>query len=84
MYGANFFLSFGERNFGVHLHSDMKKKTVSQDYKKLPQSDRNAEDCVFVDNLSESRETHDGRKRLLAASVFCVLFIVAEITGKLF
>ncbi|XP_031557916.1 zinc transporter 8-like [Actinia tenebrosa] len=58
---------------------DMKKKAKTREYTKIV-SDVEEPPCRFVCQPPKS-ELRDGRKRLIVAILFCVFFIICEITG---
>lgn len=60
---------------------DMKKKAKTREYTKIA-SDVEQPPCRFVCQPPKS-DLRDGRKRLIIAILFCLFFIICEITGEI-
>jgi hypothetical protein len=60
---------------------DMKKKAKTREYTKVASDVE--EPCGFVFQPPKS-EARDGRRRLILAILFCVFFIICEITGEIY
>lgn len=71
----------GELERNVDGMFDMKKKAKAREYTKIA-SDEEQPPCRFVCQPPKS-DLRDGRKRLIVAILFCVFFIICEITGEI-
>lgn len=59
----------------------MKRKAMAGgEYSKLSQADEET-GCQFV-RQEKHRHENDARRRLVTACLFCVVFIICEVTGK--
>lgn len=59
----------------------MKRKAMAGgEYSKLSQADEETS-CQFV-RQEKHRHENDARRRLVTACLFCVLFIICEVTGR--
>lgn len=59
----------------------MKRKAMAGgEYSKLSQADEET-GCHFV-RQEKHRHENDARRRLVTACLFCVVFIICEVTGK--